>query len=200
MTTPTKSCRPASIGLKKIVEKTIKTDIDSYNINKAIRTTLYDLFFIKKGLTLQVKNPSYKLRYQYALEFWKEKTEKYEILSSEEAKPLVKELRSELNSKFCLYPEESNENEEGLDDFYSQIPKSKRINKQHSEDPDKQGIWYVTSKCENIFYLKSANSSEDEIEVNKTEIELCSYSLICPGDEFRIESDRVQVKQFESSK
>ena len=193
METPTsKSGRPASKGLKKIVEKTIKKgSSDSYYINSAIKRTLYDLSFIKKGLTLKVEDPSYKLRYLYALGFWKERTEKCETLSREEADALVKELKGELNNKFCLYPEESNENEEDLDEFYSQSPKpkSRRTSKQLSVDPDEQPVWYVTSKCENVFYLKSTNSSKNEIKVNKTDIELCSYSLICPGDELRIESD-----------
>lgn len=192
MTTPATSSRPASIGLQKIVDKAIKKVTDRYNVKEAIRTTLYDLSFIKKGLTLKFEDPSYKLRYQYALAFWKEKTANCETLSREEADTLVQELKSELNDKFCQYSEESHENEEGLDEFYSQDPKPKArrsTSKQHSVDPDEQPVWYVTSKCDNIFYVKSLNKSENEIQINKTDIELCNYSLICPGDQLRVESD-----------
>ena len=99
METPTsKSGRPASKSLIKIVEKTIKKgSSDSYYINSAIKRTLYDLSFIKKRLTLKVEDPSYKLRYLYALEFWKKRTEKCETLSREEADALVvKTLHAQL--------------------------------------------------------------------------------------------------------
>ena len=190
MTTPTTSGGPASFGLEKLVERTVK-GIDIHIINNAIKEALHNLCFNKKKLTLTLKvnDPSYKLRYQYAVMFWtrvsKEKMETCETpLSTEEAKALVKRLKGELNNKSYLYPEESNENEERLDKFYSQDPKSKA-----RRTSIKQPVWYVTSKCENKFYLKSTNSSEDEKKVNRTDFELCSYSLIRPGDEFQINVD-----------
>ena len=191
MTTPSTSGGPPSFGLKEIVDRTITKATDSYYINTSIKKALYGLCFNKKRITLQVSDPSYRLRYQYAVRFWMEKTEKLENLSREVADDLVKELKSELNSKFCLYPEESNDNEENFGAFYSEEPKPKtrRTSKQHSVEPDEKPVWYLTSKCETKFYVKSANCSEDEKVVNKTDINLCSYSMICPGDEFQIESD-----------
>ena len=176
MTTPTTSgCEP-SFGLENIVRRTITNG--SYDINNRIRKVLYGTCL--KKINLQVSDPSYKLRYQYSVRFWKEET-KSEMISEVQAQELVKKLKIELNKKSFLYPEESNENDEQLDKFYSDL----RLPK--PSDPDEKPVWYVTSKCENKFYVKSANRSEHV--VNKTDFELFSYSMICPGDEFKIESD-----------
>ena len=77
MTTPTTSGGPASFGLEKLVERTVK-GIDSHIINNAIKEALHDLCFNKKRLTLTLKvnDPSYKLRYQYAVMFWTRVTKK----------------------------------------------------------------------------------------------------------------------------
>ena len=178
MTTPTTSgCQP-SFGLENIVRRTVRNGTVSYDINDKIRTVLYGTCL--KKINLQVGDPSYKLRYQYAVRFWKEET-KSEMIGDVQAQELVKKLKTELNEKSFLYPEESNENDEQLDKFYSDLRSHK------PSDPDEKPVWYVTSKCENKFYVKSANRSEDL--VNKTDFELFSYSMIFPGDEFKIESD-----------
>jgi hypothetical protein len=46
-------------------------------------------------------------------------------------------------------------------------------------------VWYVSSKCEDKFYVKSVNNCEVEIKISRKEI-LCSYKLICPGDKVKV--------------
>lgn len=182
MTTLT-TCPSTFVGLGELVDRAIEKGIDRYEVKTSIKTALQELYFNKKRIKLKVSDPSYTLRYRYALKFWNEKTEKGEIENKKQAKDLIDDLKGELNSKFCVYPE-SNEQEEGLDDFFSRetTTKAKRTNK----DPGEKRVLYVTSKCDNKFYVKSTNSSEDEKEVNRKDIELCSYCLICPGDEIEI--------------
>ena len=65
---------PGSTGLGTLVDKTILGDSNRWRIKKQIRNILQNLNFIDKGFRLQVSDPSYKLRYHYALNFWREKT------------------------------------------------------------------------------------------------------------------------------
>jgi hypothetical protein len=79
---------PEFLNLAELVEKTISKDgIHRGKIKTNIKKALQELKFIKKGLKLQVSDPSYKLRYRHALDFWGEKTENEEI-KTEVAEPL----------------------------------------------------------------------------------------------------------------
>ncbi|CAB4028166.1 Hypothetical predicted protein, partial [Paramuricea clavata] len=175
-----------TLGLGTLVEETIlKESGDSYGrykIKRYIKSTLHELTFIGNRFKLQVSDPSYKLRYQYALEFWRERTANEELA---DAKKLINELREKLNSKDCIYSEaeESNTN---LDGFFSkQITPTKAGKRATKPNAVEKLVWYVTSKCEDKFYVKSANNCEAEIEISRQEI-LCSYKLIRPGDEVKV--------------
>ncbi|CAB4038665.1 Hypothetical predicted protein [Paramuricea clavata] len=173
-----------TLGLGTLVEETILKQSDQYKIKTKIKNTLQELTFIRKRFKLQLSDPSYKLRYQYALDFWREKTANEEIENIGVANNLINELREELNSKDCIYSEaeESNTN---LDGFFSKETPTKAGKSATKPNSVEKPVWYVTSKCENKFYVKSANNCEAEIEINRQEI-LCSYKLICPGDEVKV--------------
>ncbi|CAB4010989.1 Hypothetical predicted protein [Paramuricea clavata] len=179
------STSTTTLGLAELVEKTISKDSDRYKVKTKIRSALQELNFNKKRLKLQVSDPSYKLRYQYALEFWREKTGNEKIAMAL-AHDLIDELKEKLNSKDHIYPE-AEENNEILDGFFSQETptKGKHTKKQSSVD-EKPAVNYVTTKCENKFYVKSTNICEAEIGINTKEFLKCIHKLICPGDEVNL--------------
>jgi hypothetical protein len=159
---------------------------DRYKIKKRIKNTLEELTFIRKRFKLQVSDPSYNLRYQYALDFWREKTANEEIKIAA-ANNLINELGEELNSKDCIYPETEERNEIlQLDGFFSQETVTKGRHATNHSSLNVKPVWYVTSKCENKFYVKSTNNCEAEIEINTKEILRGSYKLVCPGDEVKV--------------
>jgi hypothetical protein len=173
---------PEFLNLAELVEKTIsKGGIHRGKIKTNIKKALQELKFIKKGLKLQVSDPSYKLRYRHALDFWGEKTENEEI-KTEVAEGLITKLTEELNSKEYIYSEAEESNEIILDNFFFPETPTKGKSAKEQSSVDEKLLWYVTSKCENKFYVKSSNNCETEREINTKDI-LCSYKLICPGDE-----------------
>jgi hypothetical protein len=182
-------------NLATLVEKTILKDLDRYDIKDNIKNTLQELtVYIAIGkrfkLRLGVKGPSYKLRYQYALDFWREKTGNEQI-EIPVANNLIKDLGEELNSKHRIYSEAEETSEILLSDaYFSEETKAKGKGRRatNQSSVNEKPVWYVTCKCENKFYVKSANNCEaenGEIEVNMQEI-MCSYKLICPGDEVKV--------------
>ena len=175
-----------TLGLGTLVDETILKESDRYKIKTRIKNTLQELTFIRKRFKLQVSDPSYKLRYQYALDFWTEKTAN-EYIEIAVANNLIKELGEELNSKHCIHPEAEESNEIlQLDGFFPQETPSKGRHATNQSSLNVKPVWYVTSKCENKFYVKYTNNCEAEIEINTKEILKCSYNLICPGDEVKI--------------
>ena len=184
------STTPQFIGLGKLVDKTMTKDGDRYAVKRDIKNALLDFSFIKKGLKIKVDDPSYKLRYRYALDFWKKKTRNGEIENREQADDKLKELKNELNNKFCVHPVINDGQEVVLDEYFSQTPikkgsKKSKINASDLTDKNTK-VCYVTCKCENTFYVKSTNVSEAEEEISKERFNLCEYKLICPGDEIQI--------------
>ena len=183
-----------TLCLGTLVEKTILKETGRYKIKRNIRNTLQELTFIAIGkrfkLRLEVTDPSYKLRYQYALDFWREKTGNEQI-EIDVANNLIKDLGEQLNSKHCIYAEAEETNEIlHSDGYFSQETPTKAKGRYatNQSSVNEKPVWYVTSKCENKFYVKSANNCEaknGEIEINRQEI-LCSYKLICPGDEVKV--------------
>ena len=147
--------------------------------------------FNKKRLKLQVFDPSYKLRSQYAVDFWREKTRNEEIEIAL-ANDLIDELKEELNSEECVYPEAKG----------SKVTSTEGGHATKQSSADEKTVWYVTSKCDNKFYVKSANHCEAEIEINTREIPRGSYKLICPGDEVKIilssfgEKRKIQITKY----
>ena len=186
MSVDSASTTPERIGLDELVDKTITKQADCYKVKKDIQKVLLDFSSIKKGLKIKVGDPSYKLRYRYALDFWKEKTSNGEIGNREQANEKREELKSELNDKFCVHQDLNDSQEVVLDKFFSQETSIKqRPTQVHVTDKTKT-VCYVTSKCESKFYVKPMNVSEAEIEIDRAVFDLFDYKVICPGDELQI--------------
>jgi 6-pyruvoyl-tetrahydropterin synthase len=187
-------------GLGTLIEKTISKGSDCYKIKTKIRSVLKELNFNKKRLKLNVSDPSYKLRYQYALDFWREKTRNDEIEIAL-ANVLIDELTEELNSEECVYPE-ANGSKEIFERFFFQVTSTESGLATKQGSVDEKTVWYVTSKCDNKFYVKSANNCEAEIEIKTREIPKGSYKRICPGDEVKIisssfgEKRKIQITKY----
>jgi hypothetical protein len=185
---------PGSTGLETLLDKTILGDsINRWRIKKQIRNIVKNLNFIAKGFRLRVSDPSYKLRYHYALNFWREETGS-EATEIKLPKALITELMCKLNSKDRVYLEEVESNQIP-DGFFSKEsrPAKKQSSGAHS---NVKSVWYVTSKCEDKFYVKATNSCEAEKEIllpvyltplkDDYKAAVCSYKLICPGDEVQV--------------
>ena len=202
MSADSASTTPQFIGLGKLVDKTMKKDGDRYAVKRDIKNALLNFPFFKKGLKIKVDDPSYKLRYRYALDFWKQKTRNGEIENRKQADDKLEELKNELNDKFCVHPDINDGQEVVLDEYFSQTPVKKnkmaKKNKMNASDlTDKNTkVCYVTCKCENTFYVKSTNVSDAEVEIDKEIFNLCEYKFICPGDEIQV----IQNSPFENEK
>jgi hypothetical protein len=183
---------PGCPDLSGLVGKTVPRESDCYNVKKKLRSVLQELNFIKekKGLKLQFSDPSYKLRYLYACNFWIERTGDDVNIGKDRANELIKTLKEELNSKECVYgPEYDDESIKIPEGFFSGEKKSAN----NRSLADSRDNWYVTSKCDKTLYVKSTNSSEPEKEIvlpiyltlHDKAVE-CSYKLISPGDEVQL--------------
>ena len=184
---------PRCPDLVGLVEKSVLKQSDCFKIKTNLRNILQGLNPIKKGLKLQFSDPSYKLRYLYAFNFWAEKTED-NVIEPEDAKVLIKELGEELNSEDCVFPE-YDDSIEIPDGFFSRENTTAR--RQSSVDSKENNqVYYVTSKCEKKFYVKPAKSCEAEKEIvfpvyltplnDNYRAAVCSDKLICPGDEVEV--------------
>jgi hypothetical protein len=194
---------PRSIALgalSALVDKTISKQSDGHKTKTKIRRILRELDFIKKGFKLQISDPSFKLRYQYALNFWSDKTGN-DVIEITQANDLIKELKEELNSNYCIHSE-GEENSKITDDFFfneTPVKGSRHAKKQSSIDSKEKSVWYVTSKCDKAFYVKRANNSEAEEKINTNEI-LCDYKLISPGDEVQVMRDNMVIQSVHITK
>ncbi len=193
-----------SIALGALVDKTILKQSDGHKTKRNIKKILQELDFIKKGFKLQISDPSYKLRYQYALNFWSENYDKTgnDVIEITQAKDLIKELKEELNSDYCIYSE-GEENSKITDDFFfneTPVKGSRGAKEQISSiDSNEKSVWYVTSKCDKAFYVKRSNNCEAEEKVNTDEI-LCDYKLISPGDEVQVVRDNMIIQSVHITK
>ncbi len=192
-----------SIALGALVDKTILKQSDGHKTKRNIKKILQELDFIKKGFKLQISDPSYKLRYQYALNFWSENYDKTgnDVIEITQANDLIKELKEELNSNYCIYSE-GEENSKITDDFFfdeTTVKGSRHAKKQSSIDSKEKSVWYVTSKCDKAFYVKRANNCEAEEKINTNEI-LCDYKLISPGDEVQVMRDNMVIQSVHITK
>ena len=191
---------PRSIALGTLVDKTTSKQSDRYKIKTKIKCILQELDFIKKGFKLQISDPSYKLRYQYALNFWSDKMGN-DVIEITQANDLIKELKEELNSNYCIYSE-GEENSKITDDFFFNETHgrgSRRAKKQSSVHSNEKSVWYVTSKCDKAFYVKRSNNCEAEEKINTNEI-LCDYKLISPGDEVQVMRDNMIIQSVHITK
>ena len=192
MSVDSASTTPERIGLDELVDKTITKQADCYKVKKDIQKVLLNFSSFKKGLKINVGDPSYKLRYRYALDFWKEKTRNGEIENKKQADDKLEELKSELNDKFCVHQDINDGQEVVLDKFFSQETpiKQRPAQRKHNYTSDinvtDKMVCYVTSKCESKFYVKPMNVSEAEIEIDRAEFDLINYKVISPGDEVQI--------------
>ena len=180
------SAHTASENLKTAVEKSLGSDQDRHKVKTNLKTCLQGLGFIKKGLKLQVSDPSYKLRYLYALNFWRKETGN-NVIGRTEASELIIKLKKELNSKDCVYSEDE-VFDIIVDDFFSKesLGKDRREKEESSANrSNEKSVWYVTTKCDNAFYVKSVSKADVEERIDITEI-ACDYKLICPGDEVQV--------------
>ena len=190
MSTHTTPRCPDLVGL---IEKTVIKQSDCFKIKSNLKNILQELNFIKKGLRLQISDPSYKLRYLHAFNFWIEKSGN-NVIEIVQAKELIKALREELNSKDCVYPEYADESIKIPDGFFS--GEYMAVRKRNSADSRDKPVWYVSSKCEGKLYAKSANIYEAEKEIilpiyltplkDDCTAAVCSDKLICPGDEVQV--------------
>ena len=183
-------------NLKKLLEQTVATPSDLFQVKKKMRTCLKELGFIKKGFLLQVSDPSYKIRYLYALNFWSKETEN-SVIGKKDADELIDNLKEEINCKECVYSENVKSNKIA-DDFFFKIDKKVK-EKSSADQSNKKSVWYVTSKCDNAFYVKSSNKDEAEVRINIEEIR-CDYKLICPGDEVQIMKDNLMIQSVHITK
>lgn len=161
-------------------------DTDRKKIKTRIKTALQEFPVINRKVKSKPSDSSYKLRYRYAVTFWRRETNNKSIISRKDADNLIDELTKELNSKECIHAEAEDEETDYAKDtsFFKETPtKGKPARKQSS-------VWYVTCKCENKFYVKPADRIEIEVEIDRKEIDSCvDYVLICPGDEVQVDNE-----------
>jgi hypothetical protein len=195
---------PRCPDLAGIVRKTVPKQSDWFKVKTKLGSVLQELNFIKRGLRLQLSDPTYKLRYLYAFNFWNERTgEGVNELDWSSANELIQTLREELNSKDCVYgPEYDDESIEIPKGYFSgddTTAPSGRRRSNLGDSKDKLN-WYVASKCEEKLYVKSTNYSEPEKKIglpiyltplnDDYKAVECSYRLICPGDEVQVISSQ----------
>ena len=185
----------SSKSLLGLIESSLQGDGDRIKIKKNIQSTLVEF---QRGIKLPVSGPSYKLRYRYALNFWKEKTVDGKWLKLNEAKAFIEELKNELSCKEGLKFEGGVE-EVILDKYFENehITKSKYMSKtklsgqrlvKSLANAKQRPTWYVTCKCEDIFYVIPAKNCQGETTEREIYVKNipCPYDLLYPGDEVQV--------------
>ena len=181
-------------NLTTLLEQTIAKELDRYRVRKRIKACLQELDITKElkelQLLIRVSDFSYKLRYQYALNFWNKEAGSNAIFDRKKENELISKLKKELNSQDRVYSEGEDCNKIVDDFFFKESLGEGRcdIEESSASRSNEKSFWYVTSKCDKAFYLKSSNKVEAEKKINIEEI-VCDYQLICPGDEIQIMKD-----------
>ena len=186
-----------SESLLGLIESSLQGDGDRLKIKKNIKSTLIEF---QRGIKLPVSGPSYKLRYRYAVNFWKEKTVDGKWLTLDLANAFTKELKTELSRKEGL-KFEGGVDEVILDEYFEKEPiikgkyiperklSGRRQGSVKSYDYEMQKMtWYVTCKCTDTFYVIPAKNCKGETAERKINVQdiPCPYDLIYPGDEVQV--------------